>query len=400
MNVTIAVSKAAGKITVPPSKSYAHRALISAALSGAECSIEPISDSQDMLATIDCIKELGVAIEKDGEKVSIREEKPDTSVVHEFLCRESGSTLRFMIPIALAFYNKAIFRGTERLIERGISVYEEIFAKKGISITKSQDSIVFDGALKAGEYMLRGDVSSQFVTGLLFALPLLDGDSKIELIPPVESRLYIDITVDVLEKFGIKVIKDGNTFTIPGNQKFEKRDYVVEGDWSNGAFLYGLNALGHNVDVCGLKEESYQSDKAILPMIEALKRENAQLDIKDCPDLGPVLFAIAAYLNGARFTGTRRLRIKESDRAAAMAMELKKMGCELVVLDNEVIVPKMSLHAPCDEIDGHNDHRIVMAMAILLTQFGGKINGAEAVAKSYPDFFERIAELGIEVGKE
>lgn len=398
MNVTIACSLAKGTITAPPSKSYAHRALISAALSQSDCSIRPISDSQDMLATIDCIRELGVQIDKVDDNVSIKKAEADNTKVHEFKCRESGSTLRFMIPIALAFYDKAVFFGTERLIERGISVYEEVFETKGINISKSKDSITFDGALKAGEYKLRGDVSSQFVTGLLFALPLLDGDSKLELIPPVESRLYIDITVDVLKSYGVQVIKEGNIYTIPGNQKYASRDFVVEGDWSNGAFLYGLNVLGHSIDIKGLKAESYQSDKAILPMIEALKGKNAVLDIKDCPDLGPILFALAAYMNGAKFTGTRRLRIKESDRAVAMAMELKKMGCELEIFENEVIVPKVSLHAPEVAIDGHNDHRIVMAMAVLLTRFSGKIEGAEAVSKSYPDFFDRIKELGIEVG--
>ena len=244
-----------------------------------------------------------------------------------------------------------------------------------------------------GAAVRRGDVSSQFVTGSLLALPLLPEDSTLRVLPPVESRPYIDITLDIMASFGVTVMeRERNFFYIPGGQRYGSRCAAVEGDWSNAAFLL---ALGGGVRVSGLRPDSLQGDRVCREMLRRLERPGAVLDLSACPDLGPVLFAAAAQRCGAVFTGTRRLRIKESDRAAAMAQELAKFGAQVTVEEDRVTVLPCPLHAPNEELEGHNDHRIVMAMAVLCASLGGTIRGAEAVNKSYPDFFRTLWALGL-----
>lgn len=252
---------------------------------------------------------------------------------------------------------------------------------------------MFSGKLTPGDYTLRGDVSSQFVTGLLLALPLLPGDSTLRVLPPVESRPYIDITLDVMASFGVTAEeREQDMFFIPGGQHYEGRCAAVEGDWSNAAFLF---ALGSGVTVTGLRPDSLQGDRVCRDMLRRLESPGAVLDISACPDLGPVLFAAAARSCGAVFTGTRRLRIKESDRATAMARELARFGAEMAVEDDRVTVLPRPLHAPEEMLDGHNDHRVVMALAVLCASLGGTIRGAEAVSKSWPDFFRTLQALGV-----
>ena len=288
---------------------------------------------------------------------------------------------------------RAVFTGAPRLLERGIGIYEDVLPRAGIRIEKSERCIALEGALTAGEYTLRGDVSSQFISGLLLALPLLAADSTLCVLPPVESRPYIDITLDVMRSFGVQVDEwDENCFFIPGQQHYAARVAAVEGDWSNAAFLL---ALGEGVTVTGLRAESLQGDRVCRDMLRRLQSPGAQLDLTACPDLGPVLFAAAARAHGAVFTGTRRLRIKESDRVAAMAQELAKLGVRVDAEENRVTVHPGGIAAPREVLDGHNDHRIVMALSVLATSVGGTICGAEAVAKSYPDFFEVLQALGI-----
>ena len=236
-------------------------------------------------------------------------------------------------------------------------------------------------------------MSSQFISGLLLALPLLAADSTLCVLPPVESRPYIDITLDVMRSFSVQVHEwDENCFFIPGQQHYAARVAAVEGDWSNAAFLL---ALGEGVTVTGLRAESLQGDRVCRDMLRRLQSPGAQLDLTACPDLGPVLFAAAARAHGAVFTGTRRLRIKESDRVAAMAQELAKLGVRVDAEENRVTVHPGGIAAPCEVLDGHNDHRVVMALSVLATSVGGTIRGADAVAKSYPDFFEVLQSLGI-----
>lgn len=398
MKIEIKPSTLCGEIIAPPSKSIAHRFLICGALSRGECRINGVSESDDMKATLSCLSALGVSVKKDGNSVTIFGGlNAKKEVVLD--CIESGSTLRFMIPVALASgAKKAVFKGSERLIARGIDVYEELFADKGVSIEKGKNEIVVNGTLGSGNYVLRGDVSSQYVTGLLLALATLDSDSTIEILPPVESRPYIDLTIAVLEKFGVKIEEtEKNKFFVKGGQRFASGAYDVEGDWSNGAILLALNAFGSNVTVFGLDEKSTQGDKACKEIFRALEKENATIDLSDCPDLAPIAFVVAAEKNGATFTGTERLKIKESDRAAVMASELAKFGARVDVFDDCVVVHKDKLHAPSKEICSHNDHRIAMSLAVLMTKYGGVIDGAEAVKKSFPDFFDVLKRAGAEV---
>lgn len=399
MKIKIEKGIARGTVCAPPSKSMAHRLLICAGLSDGECVVHGISDSEDMLATMDCLRALGVKCEKDGETVRVAGiDIRRAAAPKQLNCRESGSTLRFFIPIALMTGMETVLAGSRRLMERPLSVYEELFLQRGIGFHKTEREIKICGNLQSGDFELDGNVSSQFVTGLLFALPLLDGDSRIVLRPPVESRSYIDMTLSALKLFGIEAgWQEENVLYIKGNQHYRAGEVFVEGDYSNAAFFAALNLLGGQVKIENLREDSLQGDRIYEELFEKLKRPGAEIDLSDCPDLGPVLFAAAAAKHGGKFTGTSRLKIKESNRGEAMAEELQKFGVTAEVLEKEVFVSGQGLRKPEECLDGHNDHRIVMSEAVLLTQTGGIIDGAEAVAKSFPDFFQKLASLGIEV---
>lgn len=398
MKIEIKLSTLCGDIIAPPSKSIAHRFLICGALSRGECRINGVSESEDMKATIGCLSSLGANVQRESDTVTIFcGLNPQKEVTLD--CIESGSTLRFMIPVALASGAKKItFKGSERLIARGVEVYEEVFADKGVRIEKDKNEIVVSGTLESGNYVLRGDVSSQYVTGLMLSLATLNSDSTIEILPPVESRPYIDMTIAVLEKFGVKIEEtEKNKFFVKGGQRFASGAYDVEGDWSNGAILFALNAFGSNVAVSGLDENSVQGDKVCVEIFRALEKGDATIDLSDCPDLAPIAFVVAAEKNGATFTGTERLKIKESDRAAVMAEELAKFGARVDVFDDYVVVHKAELHASSKEIRSHNDHRIAMSLAVLMTKYGGVLDGAEAVKKSFPDFFDVMKRAGAKV---
>lgn len=399
MKVRIGKGTAKGTVSAPPSKSMAHRLLICAGLSGSECIVHGISDSEDMLATMDCLRALGVQCEKEKDTVKVSGIDIRKAAASENLnCRESGSTLRFFVPIALLTGKETVLTGSRRLMERPLSVYEELFSQHGIAFQKTEREIRTRGSLRYGSFEMDGNVSSQFVTGLLLALPLLKGDSRIVLRPPVESRSYINMTLSALKLFGVEAgWQEENVLYIKGNQCYHAEEVFVEGDYSNAAFFEALNLLGGQVKIENLRKDSLQGDRVYEELFEALKRPGAELDLSDCPDLGPVLFAAAAAECGGKFTGTSRLKIKESNRGEAMAEELRKFGVTVEVLENEVIVGRQGLREPKENLDGHNDHRIVMSEAVLLTQTGGIIDGAEAVSKSFPDFFEKLASLGIEV---
>lgn len=395
MNIKIEKGLAKGEINSPPSKSYAHRYLIASALSNGTSCVSGIADSVDMKATLSCIDALGVKYEKKGGDVSVFGGSFKPQLQRIFNCYESGSTLRFFIPIALALGGSATFVGTERLLSRGLSVYEEIFERQGISLIRENGKIAINGKLKADTFYVRGDISSQFITGLLFALPLLKGDSKIVVTTELESRAYVDITIDALNTFGVKIERNDNEIYIKGGQKYLCQNVTVEGDASNGAFLDAFNILGGDVSVLGVKNDTIQPDYIYKKLFAQIYASCPTIDLSNCPDLGPITFALAGVKNGARFVGTRRLKIKESDRAEAMAMELKKFGITTEIYENEVIIKKSTPHAPNEILNGHNDHRIVMSLAVLGTLFGAQISGCEAVNKSYPNFFEDLRKLGI-----
>ncbi len=397
MNVTIKPSVAKGSVTPPPSKSYAHRLLVCAALCKGESVIKNIGTNDDILATADCLKSMGADIKIHGTTAIVNGMVCKKKAEYlSLFCNESGSTLRFLIPLSLVFSKRTTFGGKGRLMERPQTVYEELFATKGCSIEKTADNLTVKGELRSGIYEVAGDVSSQFITGLLFTLPLLEGDSEIRLTTPLQSAPYVDITIDVLSRFGVEIVKTSNGFFIKGGQEYKPCNEVCEGDWSNGAFLDGFNLAGGEVVLENMNYHSKQGDMVYKDYFRLLCDGTPRLDINQCPDLGPVLIACAVLKNGATLTGTNRLKIKESDRGFVMAQELKKFGVYIQLGDDCIVVPKCELKAPCESIDCHNDHRIAMSFALLCSVTGGTLAGAQCVKKSYPDFFEHIAKVGIE----
>ena len=399
MKVKILPSKTSGEVSAPPSKSFAHRYLIGSVLSCGKCVIKNIADSDDISATLSCIEQLGGSVTKDGNIVTVipTNEKQIENAV--FDCKESGSTLRFFIPVVLATGAKnCTFLGSERLLARGIKEYEKLFENSDVKIKSDEKSIEVNGTLSAGNYEISGEVSSQYTTGMLFALSRLSGKSTLKITGNAESRAYVDMTIKVLKDFGADITEtDKNFFEINGKGRLSPGEFTVEGDWSNAAFLIALSRLVGTISVSGLNENSVQGDRFLSVAFDALDGENAEIDLKDCPDLAPILFSYAAYKNGGKFINTRRLRVKESDRANVMAEELKKFGANVKVYENSVEIEKTQLKPPIVSLCGHNDHRIVMALSVLAAVFGAEIDGAEAVNKSYPDFFRVIKKAGVNV---
>jgi 5-enolpyruvylshikimate-3-phosphate synthase len=431
MKVRIFPSKAHGTVCAPPSKSVAHRALICGALSEGS-TIYNLAMSEDIAATTECLEKFGAKVERLGDAATAAQSTeaaardairiggwslgaiPEDVTVD---CRESGSTLRFLIPFAMLSGRTVHFLGSERLMQRPLGIYREISERNGGLFELSGRGLTVRGGLVAGEYEVPGNISSQFLTGLMMALPLAGGDSRIRITGPIESGSYLDITSAVLADFGADVRRigeEGREIAIPGNTAFTARDYIVEGDCSNAAFLEALALLAGEAEedgnagscapalaVTGVPDDTRQGDRVYREMLRGLASgERREFDLSDCPDLAPCMFAMAAYFGGAHFTGTARLAIKESDRGAAMAEELACFGIDVTVGANEVDIPAGKLQPPTRVLDGHNDHRIVMALALLCTVTGGTIDGAEAVAKSCPDFFKVIAAAGIEVVTE
>ena len=398
MRVKISPCHPRGTIAAPPSKSMAHRMLICGGLAAGGVSvIHGISDSDDVSATLACLSAMGVTYKKQGDTVEItgtdvRGKRPPALLD----CHESGSTLRFFIPLCLMSGTDFTLTGTRKLLSRPLDVYTTICDEQGLHFSPADDKLEVSGRLSAGDYKIPGNISSQFISGLLFALPLCDGDSTIAIIPPIESRSYLDLTIEALAAFGIEVRwTDDKTLFIRGNQQYRPAEASVEGDYSNAAFFEALNVLGHDVKITGLAENSSQGDKAYRGFFEMLAKGTPTIHIGDCPDLGPILMAVAAAKNGAVFRGTRRLKIKESDRGTVMAEELAKFGVSVTVHEDSIVVYPVGFHAPTETLHGHNDHRIVMALSTLLTLTGGEIDGAEAVKKSLPEYFELLQTLDV-----
>lgn len=401
MKVTITPGNAKGTVCAPPSKSMAHRLLMGAGLAEGVSIVRNIDLSEDIKATLGILEALGATYTIDGQKVTIqgigrKQMKADCSLDS----KESGSTLRFFIPVVLSAGGCYEFVGAKRLFERPLSIYENICTEQGIAFKKRETGLQLSGKLQASHYQVPGNISSQFITGLLYALPLLEDDSVLEVLPPVESSAYIEMTLEALKTFGIQIVRDGNIYKIRGGQMYQAQDVTVEGDYSNAAFLDALNLLGGEVQVEGLRPDTLQGDQIYQEYYEVLGEEHPQMDLSECPDLGPILMGMAAAGKGAKFTGTSRLRMKESDRGAVMAEELAKFGMRVDVLENEIIVYPGDLQKPRKVLDSHNDHRIAMTMATLCTLTGGTIDGAQAVRKSYPNYYEVLGKLGIEITPE
>lgn len=368
------------KVTVPPSKSLSHRALICAAMAEGQSVIENVNLCDDVVATARCLEKLGAEIALDGEKTTVKGTFPKGSAVLD--CGESGSTMRMLMPLASLTGEKMIFTGAPRLLERPINIYEDIFLGQGRKFGVYDDRYEVEGALSGGCFSYRGNVSSQFTSGLMLAAPLMQGYSIIEPADPVVSRPYITLTAAVMRDFGIEISGEGNRIVI-GEQKYRPTEYAVEGDWSFGANLFVMNELGHNIIIEGLERNSLQGDRAIKLLLGKLRRGCSEIDISDCPDLAPSLMAVAPLMYGCTLYGTDRLTDKECSRGEAMTAELEKFGVRCEMGENCIYIPPCrDFHAPTETVLSHNDHRIAMALFALLTLTSGEIDDLSCISKS------------------
>lgn len=412
MDLTIYPSKLAGEVTPPSSKSQAHRALIAAALGGGISTISNLADSQDIQATRRCLSALGALVEDLGPGTlrvhGLGNSIPQAGPFPTLDCGESGSTLRFLIPVALLVQGQAAFTGRGRLMERPLAPYEDLFRGKGIGWSMEHGVLTLDSgrgydrlALDPGEYRLPGDVSSQFITGLLFALPLLEGDSDLLLTAPLESRGYVDLTLDVLDRFGVVAEPRENGFHIPSGQMYQARDLAVEADWSQAAFWYAANHLGGQVDILGMDPASRQGDREIAAYSRMLARSGqVELDVSQCPDLAPPLAAMAAVrTETTRLTNAARLRAKESDRLASVTRALRAMGGQVEEYADSLTIHGVKRLPGGGVVDCANDHRIAMMAAVCAASAEApvKLLGAECVRKSYPEFWTHFQSLGGEL---
>lgn len=412
MLARIQPSRLQGSVTVPPSKSMAHRALLCAGLAAGETRIQGILPSQDMEATCRALTALGASIARQGslarvQGVAGRPKAPQGPVD----CGESGSTLRFLIPAFALASAPARLTGRGRLPQRPLGPYGAIFHGQGLPFAQDETGVSFQGPLAPGDYTLPGDVSSQFISGLLFALPLLPGDSHIRIQPPFESRGYVNMTLQVMDAFGVQAaFLDGLTLRVPGNQRFTApaAPFLVEGDDSQAAFFLTLDAILGDVSVAGLSPRSIQGDRVMGEILARCGHVPGQpprplapfvADLGDCPDLGPILMTLGLFCRGeSRLLNAGRLRLKESDRGTAMAQELSKLGGQASLAGDEIRIRQSKLR-PGPALSSHGDHRIAMALAVaaLGARIPADIQGAEAVEKSYPDFWKDLAAIGARV---
>lgn len=383
MNITITPAKLSGTVTPPPSKSQAHRLLIAACLGGGEDRVRNVAESQDIVATRACMAAL----------------KAPSGELPRLDCGESGSTLRFLIPVALVLQGGGVFTGRGRLMERPQEPYFEIFREKGISFGQEGGILTVSGRLTPGTYALRGDVSSQFVTGLLYALPLLDGDSEILLTTPLESAGYVDMTLAALGQFGVVAEYDGDRrFSVPGKQCYTPCDCAVEADWSQAGFWYAAKGMGNTVETVGMNPDSTQGDRVLEDWAALLGQPGeVTLDVSSSPDLVPPIAAWAAMREGqtTRLVNAARLRIKESDRLATVTGELRTLGADVAEGTDFLTIRGVSAlrGGLCSS---HNDHRIAMMLAVAATRATGPVTILDggAVQKSYPNFWDDYAALG------
>lgn len=398
MRVYIGKKSAAGVFVAPPSKSFCHRALICAALGQGESLLHGVYRSNDIDATMACLAAMGADIDSVGDAARVRGFDPLTACPTSPLpCGESGSTLRFLTAIALLSEQEVTLTGTGRLLQRPLDAYEKLCAAQGLLFQRQDGSLSVRGRLSPGSYPVDASVSSQFATGLMLALPLLPTDSEIILTGQVTSRPYLQITAEVMRQFGVTAEVGEQSIRIPGGQRYLPTEYTVEGDHSGAAFFEAMNRLGSRITLTGLRRDSVQGDRVFGRYFDQICAGMPTLDIRDCPDLAPVLMALGAARNGVTLTGTARLRVKESDRGAAMAQELEKFGIRTEIGEDTLTVYGGRLLPPRAPICSHGDHRIVMACAVLLMTVGGEIQHAEDVRKSFPDFFEKLRALGAEV---
>ncbi len=400
-----------GTLAAPPSKSAAHRALICAALADGKSRVYPLAGSADMAATAQCLCAMGAQIAREGDAAFVEGGRCAAGAEVTLDCAESGSTLRFLLPVAAAYGLRATFVGRGRLPERPLGALADQMKAHGVSFSAGAMPFTIGGRLSPGRYELPGDVSSQFVTGLLFALPLLDGESEIVLTSPLQSAGYVEMTLRALQESGVAVTPTENGWRVPGNQRFRAFDRTVEGDWSNAAFWLCAAAIGGTVRITGLSNDSAQGDRAVYEILErfgaditrdahavcceAAPLRAQRIDAGQIPDLVPVLAVTAAFAEGdTEIYNAARLRIKESDRLASTAALLRALGGSAEEYPDRLVVHGGGLRG--GDAQGANDHRIVMAAAVAALGCREKVcvTDAHAINKSYPDFFDELNKLG------
>ncbi len=411
-------SALSGSLRIPPSKSYAHRAIICAALAQGVSTLAPIDLSEDIAATLGAVQAMGVKAEWENYKLTINGSDIFSPQNAEIDCRESGSTLRFLLPVAAAGGMRARFIGSGKLPERPLADYLQLLPEHGV-VCRSEGGLplCMEGQLRGGTFAVSGHITSQFITGLLLALPLLAEDSSLILTSPLESQPYVDMTLRVLRDFGVLIHKTATGFHIPSSQTFRNRSYTVESDWSQAAFFLTAGALGAPLALAGLNPDAIQGDAAVLPLLTAMGAEflwrdgllvsqqcgalhAVDIDATHIPDLVPILCVAAIFCEGTtRIRGAKRLRLKESDRLQSLSEGLKALGVPHTLYEDgmDVIGQSGRLEGGVDiAVQGYQDHRIVMAFTIaaLFSQKGFAIHDAQSIAKSYPAFFADIQALG------
>lgn len=403
MDVKITPSKLSGTVEIPSSKSFAHREIICASLSKGTSVISGVSFSKDIYATLSAMESLGAEYSIQDDTITIKgiSTPKDTATID---CCESGSTLRFIIPIVSALGVSATLKGQGRLPERPITPFIRELPKKNVSFDYNNTMPFFmSGKLTSGTFELEGDISSQFITGLLFALPLLEGNSKIVITSELQSKPYVDMTIQSISNFGVSIEETEYGYYVKGNQEYKPLNHKVEGDYSQSAFFYVANAIGNDIILQNLLENSIQGDKKIVEICEnsCYNRTDNRLNTytinaTNIPDLVPILAVLGCFGDDtSKIVGAERLKIKESDRLIATADALNRIGGKVTPTDDGLIIEPIE-HFTGGTVDGFGDHRIVMATAIASTRSTGDITiiGANAIEKSYPNFFRDFKNLG------
>lgn len=403
-----------GTVEIPSSKSDVHRILIAAALATEPTQIVIRGMSKDIEATMECLKSLGSEILKVGDcQWKITPIWNSVGKEPQLSCGESGSTFRFLLPVAAAVVSRFSVSGEGRLPERPITELMEQMEKKGCAFTKEKLPFAVEGKLKGGRYLLPGNISSQYITGLLLALPLLGEDSEIVLSTKLESKAYVKMTLETLRQFKIEIKETDTGYFIPGKQQYQSPGYIeAEGDWSNAAFFLSLGAIKGPVSCVGLKKDTFQGDSAIIKILKDFGADiviedsiivkggtlkGIEIDASEIPDLVPVLSVVAATAEGTtRIYNAERLRIKESDRLAAMCDGLQRAGVQIEETQDGLLIEGKPKPYDTREVSGYNDHRIVMAMSVAAIglQRNITIEGTEAIEKSYPRFYEDWEQIG------
>lgn len=405
MKVIITPSILSGNISVPASKSLLHRAIIAACLAKGTSNIFNVTYSEDINATIEAMEKLGATIVKNNDNSLTITGNKIIRKDNYINANESGSTLRFIISIAILNDKPICFDGNNNLKKRPLDEYINIFNKQKIEYEKGNDYLPLKvkGKLKSDTFKIKGNISSQYITGLLFALPLLDKDSKIIIDGELESKNYIDLTLEILNLAKIKVINNNyQEFIVSGNQNYQPFNYDVEGDYSQAAFYLVANALGAKIKIDNLKEDSLQGDKKIIQDIEKICKGEATLSFKQTPDLFPIETVLASFINGkTTFVDLERLKIKESNRIESMVNNLKKLKGN-IVYEKGIVTINGQENLSGGIIKSYNDHRIVMSLAIASIKLKDKIiiTNAECIKKSYPNFFKDFIKLGGKVEVE